>query len=140
GTVRDCAAAYAIMAGDDANDPASRAHPSVSLDVAIPGSLKGVRVGVYWPWFRHAAPDVVARCEAMVREFERLGATIVEVEIPELDLQRVAHVAAITGEMAAAMATVHPSRRREFSLDARANLAIARSISGAEYVTAARVR
>ena len=140
GTVRDCAAAYAIMAGDDALDPCSRSHPSVSLDVAIPGSLRGVQVGVYWPWFRHATKDVVDQCEAMVREFARLGATIVEVEIPELDLQRVAHVVAITGEMAAAMAHVHPSRRREFALDTRANLAIARSFSAAELVTAARVR
>ena len=38
------------------------------------------------------------------------------------------------------MATVHPSRRREFSLDARANIAIARSFFAAEFVTAARVR
>lgn len=140
GTVRDCAAAYAVMAGDDSQDPFSRSHPSVSLDVAIPGALTGTRIGVYWPWFRHASRDVVDRCEAMVTEFARLGATIVEVEIPELDLQRVAHVVAITGEMAAAMATVHPSRKSEFSLDARVNLAIARSFSAAELVTAARVR
>jgi len=140
GTVRDCAAAYAIMAGDDALDPNSRSHPSVSLDVAIPGSLRGVHVGVYWPWFRHATKDVVDRCEAMVREFEQLGATIVEVEIPELDLQRVAHVVAITGEMASAMSAVHPSRGTEFSLDARANLAIARSFTASEFVNAARIR
>ena len=140
GTVRDCAAAYAIMAGDDALDPNSRSHPSVSLDVAIPGSLRGVHVGVYWPRFRHATKDVVDRCEVMVREFERLGATIVEVEIPELDLQRVAHVVAITGEMASAMSAVHPSRGTEFSLDARANLAIARSFTAAEFVNAARIR
>lgn len=140
GTVRDCAAAYAVIAGDDPLDSNSRAHPSVSVDVAPPGSLRGVRMGVYPAWFRHASADVVARCDAMVRDFERLGATIVEVEIPELDLQRLAHVAIITGEIAAAMAPHHPSRRREFSLDARANLAIGRSFSAAEFVTAARVR
>jgi Asp-tRNA(Asn)/Glu-tRNA(Gln) amidotransferase A subunit family amidase len=139
-TVRDCAAAYALMAGDDPRDPNTRSHPSVSLDVAIPGSLRGVKMGVYWPWFRHATRDVVERCEALVREFTRLGATIIEVEIPELDLQRIAHVAAITGEMAAAMAPVYPSRRHEFGLDARTNLAIARSFTAAELVTATRVR
>ena len=140
GTVRDCAAAYALMAGDDPRDPNTRSHPSVSLDVAIPGSLRGVKMGVYWPWFRHATRDVVERCEALVREFAHLGASIVEVEIPELDLQRIAHVAAITGEMAAAMAPVYPSRRHEFGLDARTNLAIARSFTAAELVTATRVR
>ncbi len=140
GSVRDCATAYALMAGDDPLDPNSRAHPSVSLDVAVPGSLRGIRMGVYWPWFRHATRDVVERCEAMVREFTRLGATVVDVEIPELDLERVAHVATITGEMAAAMAPHHPARRREFALDTRTNLAIARSFSAAELITAARVR
>ncbi len=140
GTVRDCAAAYGVMAGDDPLDPQSRAHPSVSIDVAQPGSLRGIRIGVYPAWFRHASPHVVERCDALVRAFERLGATIVDVEIPELDLERVAHLAIITGEMAAAMAPYHPSRRRDFSLDARANLAIARSFSAAELVTATRVR
>ena len=28
--------------------------------------LKGVRVGVSWPWFEDAEPDVVARCKAAV--------------------------------------------------------------------------
>lgn len=140
GSVRDCAAAYAVMAGDDPLDTNSRGHPSVSTDVAPPGSLRGIRMGVYPAWFTHASTDVVARCDAMVREFERLGATVIEVEIPELDLQRLAHIAIITGEMAAAMAPYHPSRRREFSLDSRANLAIARSFSAAEFVTAARIR
>ena len=140
GTVRDCAAAYAIMAGDDTLDPHSRNHPSVSVDVAPPRSLKGVRMGVYWPWFRHAAPEIVARCEALLRDFEAHGATLVEVEVPDLDLQRMAHVAAITGEMSAAMTTYHPSRRTEFSLDARVNLAVARSLTAGEFVTAARAR
>lgn len=140
GTVRDCAAAYAVMAGDDSRDPNSRSHPSVSIDVAIPGSLRGLKIGVYWPWFRHATPDVVECSEALVREFARHGATVSDVDIPELDLQRVAHAATVTGEMAAAMARFHPARRAEFSLDARANLAIGRSFSAAEFVTAARVR
>lgn len=140
GTVRDCAAAYALIAGDDARDSNSRGHPSVSLDVAIPASLRGLRIGVHRAWFRHATPDVVRSCEAMLAEFERLGATIVDVEIPDLDLQRVAHVAIILGEMAAAMTPHYPSRRAEFGLDARANIAIARSMSAAEFVTAQRVR
>lgn len=139
-SVRDCADAYSVMAGDDPLDPNSRAHPSVSVDVAPPASLRGLRIGIFRPWFRHASGDVVERCDALVHAFEELGATVVDVEIPELDLARIAHVAIITGEMASAMAAYHPARRRELSLDARANLAIARSFSAAELTTAARVR
>ncbi len=140
GTVQDCAAAYAVMAGDDPLDPNTRAHPSVSVDVAPPGSLRGIRIGVYAAWSRHATADVVSRCDVLLREFERLGASIVDVEVPELDLQRQAHVAVITGEMVSAMARHYPAQRREFALDSRAIIAMARSFTAAEHVTAARVR
>ncbi|HVZ49549.1 MAG TPA: amidase [Gemmatimonadaceae bacterium] len=139
-SVRDCAAAYALIAGDDPCDANSLAHPSVSVDTAPPASLHGLRVGIFRPWFRHASIDVVDRCERLVQVFAEAGAIIVDVDIPELDLARVAHVAIITGEMAAAMAPHHPARRSALSLDARANLAIARSFSAAEYVSAARIR
>ena len=139
-SVHDCAAAYAVMAGDDPRDPNSRAHPSVSVDVAPPASLAGLRIGVYRSWLNHASAEVIRRCDTLAEDFRDLGATLVDIEIPELDLERQAHVAIITGEMASAMAAWHPARRRELSLDARANLAIARSFSAAELVTAARVR
>ena len=139
-SVRDCARAYALIAGPDARDQNSLNHPPVELDDAAPASLAGIRLGVYWPWFRHATPEVVERCEWLVRELVARGATVHEVEIPELNLIRVAHVATITGEMAAAMAAHYRAHRHNFSLDARANLAIARSFNGAEYVTAQRLR
>jgi Asp-tRNA(Asn)/Glu-tRNA(Gln) amidotransferase A subunit family amidase len=139
-TAADCAAAYALIAGDDPADPASRGHPSVAIDVAVPRSLRGLRVGVFRPWFEHATPDVVARNAALLDEFRRAGAEIVDVAIPELDLQRVAHVAILTGEMAAAMSPVFPSRRAEFGLDVQVSLALAGSFSAAELVNAARVR
>jgi len=139
-SVRDCARAYALIAGADPRDPHSLGHPGVELDDAAPGSLAGVRLGVYWPWFRHAAPEVVERSEALVRALAERGASLVELEIPELDAMRVAHVVTILGEMAAAMARHDAAHRRDFSLDARANLAIARSFTAAEYAAAQRVR
>jgi Asp-tRNA(Asn)/Glu-tRNA(Gln) amidotransferase A subunit family amidase len=138
--VKDCAAAYALMAGDDAADRHSRGHPSVTVDVTAPRSLRGVRLGVFREWFRHAADDVVARNEEMLARFADAGAEVREVSIPELDLQRVAHVASILGDMAAAVAHVFPRRSSEFGLDARTSLATARSFSAAELVTAARMR
>ena len=42
----------------------------------MPGSLAGVRLGVYWPWFRHATSEVVARCEQLVRALVDRGATL----------------------------------------------------------------
>ena len=140
GTVSDCARTYALVAGPDPSDPNSLGHPPVELDESAPGSLDGVRLGIYWPWFRHATPDVVASCEGLVRQFSDRGATLHEIEIPELDAMRAAHIVTITGEIATAMARWYGAHRTDFSLDARANLAIARTSSAAEYVNAQRIR
>src|ERR1035437_5545550 len=102
-SVRDCARTYELIAGPDPLDPLSLAHPAVEIDDAPAAHLRGVTLGVSWPWFRHASPEVVQRCESLVRALVERGAALREVEIPELDMARVAHVVTITGEMAAAM-------------------------------------
>jgi Asp-tRNA(Asn)/Glu-tRNA(Gln) amidotransferase A subunit family amidase len=139
-SVRDCARTYALIAGPDPRDPHTLGHPAPDLDDGVPASLAGVRLGVYWEWFRHATSDVVACCERLVRQYAERGATIHEVEIPGLDAMRVAHVVTITGEMAAAMLPYYRAHRTEFSLDSRANLAIAGTATAAEYANAQRIR
>jgi Asp-tRNA(Asn)/Glu-tRNA(Gln) amidotransferase A subunit family amidase len=138
-SVRDCARTYELIAGPDTLDPMSLGHPAVEIDDAPPADLRGVTLGVYWPWFRHAAPDVVARCESLLRALVDRGAVLREVEIEELDLQRIAHIVTITSEMLSAM-TPYGDRRRLCGLDARANLASARGSSAADYVKAQRIR
>ncbi len=139
-SVRDCALAYELIAGPDPLDLNTLGHPAVELDSAAPADLSGVTLGVYWPWFRHATTDVVERCEALLRSLVERGATLREIEIPELDLTRVAHLVTITGEMAAAMQPHYARHQKDFSLDSRVNLAIARSFLGSEYVIAQRIR
>ncbi|HVT37903.1 MAG TPA: amidase [Gemmatimonadaceae bacterium] len=140
GSVRDCARTYALVAGPDPRDPQTLGHPPVEIDDGVPGSLEGVRFGVYWNWFRHATADVVDRCERLARALVERGATLHEVEIPELDAMRVAHIVTITGELAAAMTRYYGAHRSELSLDARVNLVIAGTFSAAEYVNAQRIR
>jgi Asp-tRNA(Asn)/Glu-tRNA(Gln) amidotransferase A subunit family amidase len=139
-SVRDCARTYELIAGPDPLDALSLGHPAVEIDDAPPADLRGVTLGVYWPWFRHAAPEVVQRCESLVRELVARGAALREVELPELDLLRVAHIVTITSEMVAAMMPYDGNHRHDFGLDARANLASARGATAAEYVNAQRIR
>ncbi len=139
-SVRDCARTYELIAGPDPLDSNTLAHPAPEIDDAPPADLAGVTLGVYWPWFRHAAPDVVQRCESLVRALVERGATLREVEIDDLDMMRVAHIVTITGEMAAAMLPYDRDHRHDFGLDARVNLASARSSSAAEYMNAQRIR
>jgi Asp-tRNA(Asn)/Glu-tRNA(Gln) amidotransferase A subunit family amidase len=139
-SVSDCSRAYAVMAGADPRDPNSLGHPGVELDEGMPGSLAGVRLGVYWPWFRHATGDVVATAEALLKALIGRGATLHEVDIPELDAMRVAHIVSITGDMSAAMMRHWAEHSNDFGLDAHLNLRIARSATASEYVNAARMR
>ena len=136
----DCASTYALIAGDDPLDSNSLGHSPPETDDATPGSLAGVRLGVYWEWFRHASPDVVARCTALLDGLVAHGATLHEVEVPHLDAMRVAHVVSIVSEMSAAMLPHYGAHRSDFSLDARANLVIAGTSTAAEYANAQRVR
>jgi Asp-tRNA(Asn)/Glu-tRNA(Gln) amidotransferase A subunit family amidase len=139
-SVRDCARTYQLIAGPDPLDDLSLAHPAVEIDDAPPADLRGVTLGVYWPWFRHATPDIVQRCESLLRALVERGAALREVEIPELDMLRVAHIVTITSEMVAAMMPYDRDHRHDFGLDARANLASARGSTAAEYVKAQRIR
>jgi len=139
-SVRDCARTYQLIAGPDPLDELSLAHPPVEIDDAPPADLRGITLGVYWPWFRHASPDVVARCESLLRALVDRGAALREVELPGLDLIRVAHIVTITSEMVAAMAPYDGTHRGDFGLDARANLASARGSAASDYVKAQRVR
>lgn len=138
--VRDTARAWALMAGHDVHDANTAHKPELSLDDAAPASLAGVRLGVYWPWFRHATADVIARTEYLLKQLTECGATLHEVEIPELDAQRVAHIVSITSEMVTSMERHYAKHRGDFGLDVRVNLALARSFSARDYVNAQRIR
>jgi Asp-tRNA(Asn)/Glu-tRNA(Gln) amidotransferase A subunit family amidase len=137
---RDTALAYQVMAGEDVNDPNSMGQPTAGIDDAMPASLAGVTLGVYWPWFRHAQPDVVAACEGLLQQMTARGARVVEVEIPELDLTRVAHLVSITAEMSTGMLPQVRDRLKDFGVETQLNLAIARASTAVEYIHAQRVR
>jgi len=142
GSATDAALTYALIAGSDLNDPNSLHQPTPSLKGWDNLKLKGLKLGVYWQWFRHADPEVVAACEAMLKQFEAMGCTIHEVTIPNLEANRVAHLITIASEMAQAMDSIYDNAHRfqEHGVDVRLNLALARQLTATDYVLAQRVR
>lgn len=136
----DAAIGYALMAGPDPKDPNSMHQPRPTLAGWDNTGIKGLRIGVFWPWFRHASAEVVSACESLLGQFEALGAQIRETVIPDLDAGRVAHLITIGGEMAQAMDRYHAEHHRKHGLDVRINLTLARAFSLLDYVKAQRVR
>ena len=139
-TARDAALAYAVMAGPDSKDPISQNQPALTLAGFDNPDLAGFRIGVFRPWFEHATPEVVAVCREMLHIFENAGAKIVEIEIPDLDALRIAHVVAISSEMAASLDHFHARHHKDYSLETRLNLELARTFTSRDYIQAQRVR
>jgi aspartyl-tRNA(Asn)/glutamyl-tRNA(Gln) amidotransferase subunit A len=91
----DCALLLSAMAGPDPDrDSTSLDHPATDyaaplLKAAASGraSLKGLRIGLPSQFFgAGCAPDVLAAVRAALAEFEKLGATLVDVELPLTEL------------------------------------------------------
>lgn len=140
GSVADTALAYALIAGPDPQDPTSLHQPSPSLKGWDNLNFKGLKFGVYWDWFRHADAEIVAACESILKEYEKMGCEIVEITIPNLEANRVAHSVTILSEMAQAMNETYAKHHKEHALDVRINLALARRLAATDYVTAQRIR
>lgn len=139
-SVRDAAIAYRLMAGPDPQDANSDAQPPVTLEDLTGERLDGVRLGVFRPWFEHAEPGVVEACDAAVARLVERGAQVVPIEIPDLDLLRSAHLVTITSEMVTALERHYGAHRTALGHDTRLNVALARRMTGRDYVQAQRLR
>jgi len=140
GSALDAALAYAVLAGPDPRDPGTLRQPPVTLDTFDDVDLRGLILGVYRPWFEHASPAMVEGCSKLLKDLEQMGAEVREIEIPELDAARIAHLVTIVSEMAAGVDRHQQDHRRDWGLDVRLSLAMARSLSSRDYIQAQRIR
>ncbi|MDX6214793.1 MAG: aspartyl-tRNA(Asn)/glutamyl-tRNA(Gln) amidotransferase subunit [Frankiales bacterium] len=84
-SVADVAYLTQLVAGHDPADPTSRALPVPTYSTAAPRDLKGVRVGIPSTYFWDVSatqPDILAACQAAVRQLQHAGATVVDVDLP----------------------------------------------------------
>ncbi|MEC9465782.1 MAG: amidase [Myxococcota bacterium] len=139
-TARDTALGYLAMAGPDPLDPLSCHQPDVTLDGFGESDLTGIKIGIYEPWFNHASDSMVRACRSRLDELVTHGAELVAIEIPDLDLVRLAHLVTIASEMRTAMDVHYPNKRSLFGLDVRTNLALASRFTSLDYVKAQRIR
>jgi len=136
----DAALTYAVIAGSDPKDPISCHQPAPKLNGWDNLDLSELTLGIYWPWFRHATNDMVSGCEEMLKNLENMGAKIQEVTIPDLEANRVAHTIAIASEMAQAHNSFYEKHQKDYSLEVRINLALARKLTARDYILAQRIR
>ena len=95
--------AYALMAGPDPLDANTSFQPKDVGGAYLNGSAKGFRIGIYKPFFEHATADIVSKCYESIDILRDAGAEIVEIEIPNLEEIRIAHMVTIASEMRSSM-------------------------------------
>ncbi len=139
-TVRDTALAYSFLAGPDPRRVFTKDQPPVDLQSFDDSNLAGIRLGVFFPWFNHASVDIVQSCNKMMDSFKSLGATVKDIEIPDLDEIRIAHVVTFATEMLTSLKTNFNPFREPLGQDALVNIILAQQFKGDDYVKAQQVR
>jgi len=139
-TARDCALGYWALAGPDPRYEAGLGQPAPHLQDFDELDLTGLRIGVFRPWFEDADDELVRSCQKLLDHLQSMGAQLAEVEIPELELARLAHTISITSEMVTSLEGEYAQNRSRFGLDIRTNMAISRTFTGRDYVRAQQAR
>ena len=103
-------------------------------------SLTGLKVGVYWHYFKHADKNIVKQCEASLDSLVKLGAEIKEIIIPELEEMRVALIRIILTEMASNLHRDIDYNFSNFSLETLLSLQVGLNASGLEYINCQKQR
>jgi aspartyl-tRNA(Asn)/glutamyl-tRNA(Gln) amidotransferase subunit A len=86
-TAEDCALLLNAMAGHDVRDSTSLPHPAEDYTRDLARPLDGLRIGLPREYFGAGNDaDVAAAMDAAIAEFGRLGATTVEVDLPNANL------------------------------------------------------
>lgn len=146
-TVEDAMLVYAAIAGCAPDDRISlkppalclpNLSPSVNLDI-----LGAMRLGKYTEWFNDVySPDISTKCDDALKLLsESYGCKMKNIVLPELNEMQTAHVVSIGCE---ASCSLNPSyedgKYLELTLDTRLSMALFRSFSGTNYVSAQRLR
>jgi aspartyl-tRNA(Asn)/glutamyl-tRNA(Gln) amidotransferase subunit A len=86
-TAEDCALLLNAMVGFDPRDSTSLQRDKEDFTRDLNGSLQGLRIGVPREYFgRGLAPDVEQAVRAALNEYEKLGATLVDISLPKTEL------------------------------------------------------
>jgi aspartyl-tRNA(Asn)/glutamyl-tRNA(Gln) amidotransferase subunit A len=145
-TVEDNALMLSIIAGHDPRDPVSAAEgiaPGAYLDAVRRAAepLAGLHIGVPLGYFDRAVDAGVAALLDDARlVFATLGATLVEVPMPDLDAVNAAGVLLSWGDVYALHGRQMRERAGEYSPQTRGRIELSLGLGAQDYIDAQRYR
>jgi aspartyl-tRNA(Asn)/glutamyl-tRNA(Gln) amidotransferase subunit A len=142
-TVEDNALMLGVMAGQ--GDPHDRGAADVPVDdyaALLDGGLDGVRIGVERGYFFYEAlsDDVRASTEAAIAALRTAGATIVDVQIDDLELAVPAGMAVLLGDTSEWHQQLLRSRGELYHHDVRVMIELGEMLLATAYVKAQKTR
>ena len=140
-TVEDAALIAQLISGPDPRDPTCdpRAVPDWVSQIEHP--IKGLRLGrPRQHFYDECEPQIAAAMEASLEAFGRLGARIVDVDVPELAAYSAAAVLISTAEAAALHREWLRTRAGDYSDQVRGRLLQGLAIPATAYIDALRMR
>lgn len=122
-TARDCARLLEAIAGADPADPTASSEPVARYEAALKGDVRGLKIGVPRAYYYDVvSADVGRQLEESLAAFRELGATVVDVQVPDIHLVNTLMHVLMTVEAA----TVHrkwlETRRNDYSLQVRSRI------------------
>ena len=140
-TVEDAVIMFEAMAGFDANDPTSLREPVPRIRSGLDRGIAGLRIGFDKRYAtENVERDVARAVESVVSTLERLGATIVSIDMPDVSEVSAAWFELCAVEAVSANAATWPSRASEYGPGFREVLEYGSKVSDATLSSAASVR
>jgi aspartyl-tRNA(Asn)/glutamyl-tRNA(Gln) amidotransferase subunit A len=103
--VRDAATLLGVMSGIDPRDSTSVPQPVPDYVAALDGNIKGLKLGLPKEYLIGGLdPEVKAAVDAAVKQYEKLGAEIVEISLPHTDYAVATYYIVATAEASANLA------------------------------------
>lgn len=139
-TAEDCGLIAEVIAGPDPLDPVTDKSPAWDR-AAAQRDIRGLKVGVPTAFYVEGLePDVAAALDATIHEFEKLGAQIVKVELPDQTAVAAAALVVLAVEAAALHAPWLRTRAQDYTPQVRNRLENGLAYSAIEYLEALRWR
>ncbi len=140
-TVEDCALILSALAGADARDPLAEAREVPDYLAQMRRSAAGLTIGKPRQYFYDGCDaEIAALMEASLETFRSLGATVVEVDLPDVDAWNAAATMIISSEAASVHGNWLRTRPHEYSAQVRARLEQGFAIPAAAYIDSLRLR
>lgn len=132
-SVRDAAIVLEAIAGHDPNDSTSLQVPVPNMLAELGRGVEGLRIGFDRAYALDGVdPGLAAAMELAITELKRLGAEIVDVQLPDVSEVPAAWFAVCSAEAAEAHRANFPSRADEYGAYFREFLEFGSSISEAD--------